>query len=259
MRANCEDPSDTNVYSRSVPGIADIPSVDWKNMVDQWRLSMDLNGGITNNNASNARIMTNLILGGARYEPMLPSIAEALAVLAGSTLVIGSQLSTFRQYWDASYGSQLLEKGIYEAFNTTLKMQQYASSHTEGWQALFYPVLGFVFLINMICLGYLIFAYGMVTDYTEPRNMFALAINSPPSRQLDGSCGGGPHGHELHVPWHVSYAETANHYFFEEEVVRPRHGKMGPEAASSGTNLLANGSYQNSYKRLSSSKAGSWL
>jgi hypothetical protein len=259
MRAHCEDPSDTNAYFRSVPGIADTPSVDWKNLADEWRLSMDLNGGISNNNASNARILTDFIIGKASLNPQLPSMAEALAVLASATLVIGSQLTTFRQYWDASYGLQRLDKGVYEAFNSTLKMQQYASSHTERWQAIFYPVLGFVFLINVLCLAYLIFVHGMVTDYTEPRNMFALAVNSPPSRQLDGSCGGGPHGHEMNVPWRVAYAESANHYYFEEGEDISHRAKFSKVGTASGSNPLADGSYRSSYKRLSSSRAGTWL
>ncbi|KAK6217643.1 hypothetical protein LQW54_003365 [Pestalotiopsis sp. IQ-011] len=262
MRAHCEDPHDENAYSKSQPATPEDPSIDWKNMADQWRLSMDLNGGATNSNASNARILTNLILNTTRLEPLLPSIAEALAVLSSSTLVIGGQDASFRQYWDASYGSQELPKGVYEAFNATIKMQQYASAHTEDWQAIFYPVLGLVFVVNVVCLLYLLFVYGMVTDYTEPRNMFALAVNSPPSRQLDGSCGGGPQARELVVPWRVGYAESANHYFFEEASDRPLRGKWKNSAATSRTSGLAllaeptaeGGRYRSSYQKLSASR-----
>ncbi|KAH6655455.1 hypothetical protein BKA67DRAFT_690250 [Truncatella angustata] len=264
MHARCQDPTDENSYSHSTPGLPETPSVDWKNMADQWRLSMDLNGGITNNNASNARIMTNLILDSAQLQPLLPSMAEALAVLASSTLIIGSIGTSYRQYWDASYPSQNMDVGVYESFNSTLKTQQYASSHVEDWQAIFYPVLGLVFLINVVCLLYLTFAHGMVTDYTEPRNMFALAVNSPPSRQLEGSCGGGPRARELVVPWRVHYQENANHYFFEEGSDKPLRGKWRNSTVGSttGTRLLSDdgpegGRYRKSYNRLSSSRT--WL
>lgn len=257
MRSHCDDPNDINAYSRSVPGIPAVPSVDWKNMADEWRLSMDLNGGVTNNNASNARVLTNMIMGTPELPPLLPSMAEALAVLASSTLVIGSLQSTYRQYWDASYPSQFMDPGMYEKFNSTLKMQQYTSVHTEDWQAVFYVVLGLVFIINLICLFYFIFRHGMVTDYTEPTNLFALAVNSPPSQQLQGSCGGGPMSRELVVPWRVGYAESANHYFFEEANEHPWRGKYSDPAAASGVELLADGSYRNSYKRLSASRT--WL
>ncbi|ETS82222.1 hypothetical protein PFICI_07224 [Pestalotiopsis fici W106-1] len=262
MRAHCEDTHDENAYSHSQPAMPETGNMDWKNMVDQWRLSMDLNGGSTNSNASNARILTNFILNSTRLEPLLPSMGEALAVLASSTLVIGGQDASFRQYWDASYGAQELPNGVYEEFNATIKMQQYASAHTEDWQAIFYPVLGLVFVVNVVCLLYLLFVYGMVTDYTEPRNMFALAVNSPPSRQLDGSCGGGPEARELVVPWRVGYAESANHYFFEEASDRPLKGKWKNSAAASrtsGLNLLAEqtnegGRYRSSYQKLSASR-----
>lgn len=267
IRSYCEDPSDENSYSHSVSGLPEAPSVDWKNMADQWRLSMDLNGGVSNNNASNARILTNLILDSARLPPLLPSMAEAIAVLASSTLIIGSLGTSFRQYWDASYPSQELDPGIYEAFNSTLKSQQYASSHTEGWQAIFYPVLGLVFLINVLCFFYLVFVHSMVTDYTEPQNMFALAVNSPPSRQLDGSCGGGPRDRELVVPWRVGFAANANHYYFEEASQQPLRGKWRNSTASNASTAtsvgllpddgLNEGRHRNSYKRLSSSRT--WL
>jgi hypothetical protein len=257
MRSHCEDPNDTNAYWRSVPGLPAVPSIDWKNMADEWRLSMDLNGGITNNNASNSRILTDMILASPELPPLLPSMAEALAVLASSTLVIGSLQSTYRQYWDPSYPSQFMDPGVYESFNSTLKMQQYAAVHTEDWQAIFYIVLGLVFGINLICLFYFIFRYGMVTDYTDPVNLFALAVNSPPSQQLQGACGGGPRSKELAVAWRVGYAESANHYFFEEANDGPYGGRYGDPSASSGVELLADGSYRKSYKRLSSSRT--WL
>ncbi|KAI0528214.1 hypothetical protein F5B22DRAFT_641186 [Xylaria bambusicola] len=102
-------------------------------------------------------------------------------------------------------------------------------------------------------------AKGLVTDYTEPQNLFALAVNSPPSRALAGSCGHGPEGKEMGVPWRVGYSACANHYFFEEGV--PERGDPGTAAAAmaSGADLLGEqrGPYGKSYKRLSSRRA--WL
>ncbi|KAH8671230.1 hypothetical protein BX600DRAFT_458597 [Xylariales sp. PMI_506] len=256
MIARCEDPNDADQYDRSVPNLPTVPSVDWKYMVDEWRLSMDLNGGVTNNDASNARILTNLILQSATLPPLLPSMAEALSVLAGSTLVIGSMQSSYRQYWDSSYPSQeLAAPGVYESFKSSLRTQQYASSHTSNWQGVFYPVLAFVFLLSLFCLVYFTLVHGMVTDYTEPQNMFALAVNSPPSYQLQGSCGGGPADRELVVPWRVGYAESSNHYFFEEANDKPWRGRFSKAPTNvSGADTLAGGVYKNSYNRLSRSR-----
>ncbi|KAK8049203.1 hypothetical protein PG994_010933 [Apiospora phragmitis] len=201
MEAHCDDPGDTEAYShfnRDAP-LYPAPSTDWRNAADQWRLSMDINGGVQNNNASNARIFTNLILGEPALNKSLPSMAEAISVLASSTLIVGSKQSTFQHFWN--YTNATLEPSMYETFQATIKEQQYTSSYEKGWQGGFYVVLGVVFILNICCLLYLLFAAnGMVTDVTEPQNAFALAINSPPSRQLYGSCGSGPKGRELVVP-----------------------------------------------------------
>ncbi|KAI0377266.1 hypothetical protein F5Y04DRAFT_264626 [Hypomontagnella monticulosa] len=271
LEAHCEDPSDANSYVAG-SGNNDTtdppdPSVDWRNLADQWRLSMDLNGGVTNNNASNARIMTNLILGEPALSTTLPSMAEALAVLASSTLVASSLGSTYRTRWD--YNPMELSPGIYEPFRVAMRSQQYTSSHVSAWQAVFYPVLGIVFVINAVCLAYLIFYRpGLVSDYTEPQNLFAVAVNSPPSAALAGSCGHGPDSREMVVPWRVGYSAAANHYFFEEAGDAGGAGEENgrPEtrqSMASGSDLLSahDGQYRgknyDNYKRLSGSRT--WL
>jgi hypothetical protein len=314
MKAHCEDPSDANAYARIDPegaALTPIPSGDWRNLAEEWRLSINLNGGTQNNNASNARVLTNLVLQKPALDPLLPSIAEAIAVLASSTLVAGSLDSTFRSTW--THGADLrLKEGVYETFHAQVQTQQYASAHTAPWQAIFYPVLGLVFVLNVLCLIYLVFgtalappsamskklpfptpfsrkkthdpikesspesdneedaarrsgsgsgkgANGLVTDYTEPQNLFALAVNSPPSRALAGSCGHGPDSTEIVVPWRVGYAVGANHYFFEEGEHHQQQHEKGHRSTSSGVDLLGEDDrrYEKSYKRLSSKRT--WL
>lgn len=109
-------------------------------------------------------------------------------------------------------------------------------------------------------------AKGLVTDYTEPQNLFVLAVNSPPSRTLAGSCGRGPDTSEMGISWHVGYAASSNHYFFEEKQGGARRGavEMRGSSMSSGAHLLGvdgdggnDGRYGKSYKRLSSRRP--WL
>ncbi|KAI1380985.1 hypothetical protein F4677DRAFT_206842 [Hypoxylon crocopeplum] len=267
MRAHCEDPSDTNSYLVSGnDDVADAPyaSIDWRNVADQWRLSMDLNGGVQNNNASNARIMAHLILQHPTLDPLLPSIAEALAVLASSTLVAGSLGSTYRVRWD--YPEMQMDPGVYEAFKVSMRTQQYTSSHVAEWQGIFYAVLGVVFALNIACLVYVVFFRpGLVSDYTEPQNLYAVAVNSPPSAALAGSCGHGPDSAQMVVPWRVGYSAAANHYFFEEAGVGG-NGKGRPNtrlSMVSGSDLLtpSEGRFRtrnyDNYKRLSGSRT--WL
>ncbi|KAI1085091.1 hypothetical protein F5B20DRAFT_130300 [Whalleya microplaca] len=257
MKAHCEDSSDANAYDRAMDyDTPPVPSVDWKNMADQWRLSMDLNGGVQNNNASNARIVTNLVLGSPELDPLLPSIAEALAVLASSTLVIGAEDSTYRPAWE--YPSMRLDPGVYEPFRATMRSQEYTSSHTEAWQGIFYIVLGAVFVINVVCLVYFIIRPGMVSDYTEPQNLFAVAVNSPPSRALTGSCGHGPDAQQMAVPWKVAYAPGVNHYYFDEasgEEGLDKNARLSKQSVASGADLLSdNGRFRSAYKRLNSNR-----
>jgi len=345
MKAHCEDPDNTVSYERVYPesaAVPPIPSGDWRNLADEWRLSINLNGGAQNNNASNARILTDMILTKPELDLFVPSMAESLAVLATSTLVAGSLDSTFKPTWTYVSDVPELDEPIYETFRARMQTQQYASAHTEAWQGIFYPVLLLVFMLNVLCLLYLLFgtsltsppsesisklrttissrlsfqgsmkrptaaqlervnecdsdndndneneqngyvnanayvggidagrrnrngnrnrhgkaADGLVTDYTEPQNLFALAINSPPSRALAGSCGHGPDGAELVTAWHVRYAPGANHYYFESVRDEDRGVSSGADLLGGGGGDDDDGLFGKSYKRLSSRRA--WL
>lgn len=67
--------------------------------------------------------------------------------------------------------------------------------------------------MNIFVLVYFIFHRGLVTDFSEPPNLFALAVNSPPSHVLAGSCGGGPEGKQYMVNWFVNH--EGSHLFME--------------------------------------------
>ncbi|KAL2682464.1 hypothetical protein Neosp_006915 [[Neocosmospora] mangrovei] len=221
MEAHCEDDEDENAYRRSFPPDQgwSLPSLDWKWLADQWRLSMDLNGGAVNNNASNAP----------------------------------QSIPPFRHYWDYKAPNNWVEDGpgFLQPFNASLITQQYTSGHTNDWQNIFYVVLVLVFAINLFCLFYFIMRSGLVTDFTEPQNMFSLAVNSPPSYALNGSCGGGPEKRHLVVPWKVAFAPSANHYFFQDTA----GGKEPSQGLSTAREYGQ--PRASSYKRLSSSKG--WL
>lgn len=259
LRAHCEDPNDRDSYLKSFPeGTAwSIPDADWANLAVQWHLSMDLNGGTYNNDASNARILTQLILGQPHMPTLLPSMAEALAVLASSTLTAASLGTPYRHWWD--YPATLLTDGVHQSFNASIRTQQYTSSHSFDWQKMFYVVLALVFAMNVFCLVYLLLGSGMVTDYTDPQNLFALAVNSPPSAQLGGCCGGVHGSKPLLVPWRVGYSKSANHYFFEPADEKPRAPE--PSDASQSDRFYEGvgegGFKRSSYKRLSTSRT--WL
>lgn len=218
MFAHCEDDSDTMSYKNSVRP-SEVPIVrdtDFRSTLQQWALALSLNSGLTSANSSTIRLLTQLIQGAPSQgapalSPLMPSIAESLSVLSCSMLVKSTVNTTFHHTWDK--GEALLNPGVYESFNATLRTQEYASGPVLGWQAVFYPVLGFMFLGNAICLIYFIIRMGLVSDVTEPQTAFTLAINSPYSQKLADSCGVAPGGEQLLVDWHLRQDENKHYYF----------------------------------------------
>lgn len=185
---------------------------NWRDVASEWANSLALGAGISDGNASNSRLLTQMIpvydneSHSASLNPSLPSIGEALAVLSGGNLLLSSLWAPFDHYDNHSFASHASDHRQVGAFNASVTYRDYASGATEPWQYIFYFVLVAVFLTNCFCLVYLVWTIrgeGQVTDYTEPQNLFALAINSPPSKSLSGACGAGPEGDMLGKKWEV--------------------------------------------------------
>ncbi|KAE8407042.1 hypothetical protein BDV37DRAFT_241801 [Aspergillus pseudonomiae] len=210
---NCEKPNNKWQFDRFFPDAVDGNwSLDWKNIGSEWGNSLSLNAGINDGKASNARLLMQLTPSGYSLEPGLPSLAEALAVMAGNTLIMGTQNATFLPYWNHSDAS-LAEPEI-EYFNATISIVDYQSAGTEKWQGAFFPVLFLTFVTSVLCLGYLLSEKGrQLTDFTEPQNLFALAINSPATSRLEGACGAGPQGPQFKEKWFVGMEEDDEHYY----------------------------------------------
>ena len=205
MESHCDDAHNELAYSKSEPKAnSGIYNQDWVNVASEWALALSMDAGITDGDASNVRLLTQMIPSSNSLDPSLPSIAEALAVLAGCTLLISSQDSPFIHYWNYSATVSTLAEPQYQGFNATLKTQDYSSGGTQHWQGIFYIVLLLVFATNVFCLVYFIVRGGLVTDFVEPQNLFSLSLNSPPSQSLAGSCGGGPEREELNTNWFIN-------------------------------------------------------
>lgn len=98
-------------------------------------------------------------------------------------------------------------------FNGSIKAQQYASGGVDNVSKGWMVILVLVFLMNLFVLVYFLFHKGLVTDFSEPPNLFALAVNSPPSHLFAGSCGGGPEGKQYVVNWFVN--SEGDHLYME--------------------------------------------
>ncbi len=229
MTTNCEDPDDKLRYDKSVSPAPISRNVDWRNVGSEWLLALSLNTGISDANSSIARMLSQMVptvpsYGAVKLNPLMPSLGETLAVMAGNTLLMSAQDAQFYHYW--SYESHILDPGAEEKFNASISSQQYTSGLAQKWQGIFYVVLVLVFATNIFCLVYFVVRSGLVTDYTEPQNLFALAVNSPPSETLSGSCGAGPEGDQLNVDWHVTHEDESGHFFLREGNVdeKPERG-----------------------------------
>lgn len=168
-----------------------------------------------------------------KLNPELPSMAEAIAVLSGCTLLKSfidapfvpffvSDLTEPHSPTDVAYIGQnyTLPKGATslpipetQYFNATIVAQQYASGGVDHPSKAWLIILILVFAMNIFVLIYFIFHRGLVTDFSEPPNLFALAVNSPPSQALAGSCGGGPEGKQYMVNWFVNH--EGEHLYME--------------------------------------------
>jgi hypothetical protein len=92
-------------------------------------------------------------------------------------------------------------EGKLQYFNASIEAQQYASGGTAAYQRAFLVILFAVFILDFLALAYFLTHRDWYADVSEPSNLFSLAINSPPSKELAGSCGGGPHGKQFRSSW----------------------------------------------------------
>lgn len=67
-------------------------------------LGIALNDGSVDGNGSNSRVLTQLVPKEAKFDPSLPSIAEALAVMTGSTLLQSTKDAPFVQDYVGGLG-----------------------------------------------------------------------------------------------------------------------------------------------------------
>lgn len=215
MTSNC-DANNSLAYIKSEPDAPNgVWQADWVNVVSEWGLSLSLNAGITNGDSANARLLAQLIPTSTTLNPSLPSISEALAVLAGNTLVLASQGSPFIHWWNYSATVNTLTDPQYQAFNATLQTKEYMSGGQHAWQGTFYVVLVVVFVTNVLCLVYFVVSGSHLTDFMEPHIIFPLSLNSPPSAVFDGCCGGDLDREQFRATWRIMHDSEREHLYIE--------------------------------------------
>ncbi|RAK94906.1 uncharacterized protein BO80DRAFT_420118 [Aspergillus ibericus CBS 121593] len=220
LTSHCEDPSDPLQYRRLHPTTSESTyNMNYKSVAWEWADSATLGSGIMGDDASIERLLMEMIppfdptTNTSTLDPTLPSLSEALVVLAGTTLLLGSQDSPFVPYWN--YTPSSLATPAVQYFNATIQSAGYASGRTSDWQQVFYVILAVVFLTSVLCLGFMVLQVRgqLVTDFTEPPNLFALAVNSPGGGVWTGEREGRAPGPKLRERWYVGVREESGHYF----------------------------------------------
>lgn len=269
LGTNCENPANPLQYNHRNQSASDgVWDGNWKNVAGEWSNSLSLNSGITDGRASNARLLMQFIptldnrTKTYSLDPKLPSVGEALAVLAGSTMILGSRNAPFVQFFNYTKTdnvSSALAEPVSQYFEATVRAVGYASGGTEQWQNVFYLILVFAFLTSAIILAFMLFEVRgrQITDFTEPQNLFALAMNSPATAQLQGACGAGPQGRQLNERFYVAMEEEDEHYYIrtkaEQHVRVPSMGQSRSMASMEVDDVpKAVSPAMDEYRRLSS-------
>ncbi|KAL2812310.1 hypothetical protein BJX63DRAFT_397081 [Aspergillus granulosus] len=219
LSTRCEDGHSFQYNVRNPDTPTAIWQPDWKSIASEWAFTLSLNAGITDGLSTNARLLMQFLPKTPSLNPDLPSISEALAVLAGNTLLMSSQNAPFVHFWNYSVPENILPEPDTQSFNATIRSVEYASGGTQRWQGIFYPILLFAFITSALCLAFMLLEVRgkQITDFTEPQNLFALAMNSPSTTRLQGACGAGPEGHQLKERWYVAMEQQDEHYYIQSK------------------------------------------
>lgn len=157
-----------------------VPS--WTAVSTDWALAIALNGGLVDADAALPRQITQFMPTSPSLQSNMPSMAEALAVLGGCTLLLSSEGTTFQHEWNfdtVTAPNGILRRPVREAFDASLSYQDYASGGTRTAEQVFILVLLIVCLLNVLCLVYFVRHGGLITDFTEPPILFDLTREPP--------------------------------------------------------------------------------
>jgi hypothetical protein len=238
LEAACDDSPPSGHTMRYIEGEKNAPSSrvfadrDWANVASEMALALSLNDGSFEGKSSNARLLSQLLLRQPILDPERPSLAEALAVMSGCTLLQSTLDAPFIHYWKYNESTSTLGElhpGVVEYFNASISAQNYASGGTSKYQNVFHLVLLGVFALNVLALVYFATHKTWYVDLSEPPNLFSLAVNSPPSDAFSGCCGTGPTGKDYGVSW--TLGQDQGHVFVHSGPRREAEGSTAEGSA----------------------------
>lgn len=113
--------------------------------------------------------------------------------------------------------------GSYQYFNASVRMQEYKSGSTQAYEKGFVVVLMILFAMSALILTYFLFHRYWYTDFSEPTHLFTLALQSPSSDKIAGSCATGPIGDQYNIRWQVG-TDDGHYYVTPQDESAADHG-----------------------------------
>ncbi|KAK6509209.1 hypothetical protein TWF481_003969 [Arthrobotrys musiformis] len=227
VTTNCT-PSNPNSLLRSLPSARDTYQSQFKDISTALAYALSLNVA----DAALSRILGIFATSPLpAFNPSLPSVAEALAILYANAIVLSSVGAQFgadeKSNSYAGVDPYPYQLPTTESFNARVRTVEYASGVSAGWQASFYVVLAGVMVMNVFCLIYFFVARGLVFDITEIENLFCVAFNSRSDGSTvsfgsgvgrkDGFYGKGPKGKQFGLAFHVGCEEDERFHLYKRD------------------------------------------
>jgi len=102
MQAHCNDQNEPMTFIKGNSSRITTVSLDWFKTAVMAFEALSLGNGKFDGNASNARLLSELMLQTMELNQALPSPAEALAVLGSASILMSVQDSPFVEFWVSS-------------------------------------------------------------------------------------------------------------------------------------------------------------
>lgn len=227
LRSNCafHDMS----YNKPV-NITENITQDWTNIGIKWANAVALANPTdgSDTNAAMPGMLANFAPRAPSVDPTRPSLVEALAVLAASTLLDSMYSASFDGSW--IYNVTSLAAPVQQPFQARMDIPAHISGPSAPWQNIFLLVLAAVFLLNVAFFYYLLLisvirpyrsrlgyapphrasdSGGLQRDCTNLSELFQIALNSPqPARGTPASLSRTAGARLQDVKWHIRNREA---------------------------------------------------
>ena len=205
---------------------------DWVSIASGLALATSLNAGITGNDASTARVMTQLAPSNSTLNPWRPHLAETLAVLLSNTLLSSTTDAPFDgagPFNGSVTAEAILPTPSLQPFTATVQVSDYASGGSASWQNIFVLILVPVFLLNCLCLAYIFFI--SLPQRWLPRGKY----HNPNGPQYDPRGAPLPYQSQhpyLHSGVQRDYTDIQNLFVLALGTAEPREGSLMREKTS---------------------------